>query len=360
MKNLYSPFQEPYSIRDIDVAGLRVSKDSIQILDQQLIPAKEEWLSVESPEEMVEYIKALKVRGAPMIALSAAVTLARYAENVFIGSGTEENKIARIQETADLLKNARPTAVNLSHAINDMMRVPTQYWKDGALWEKALEICDEDARLCDKIARNGLSLLPKSGHCLTICNTGRIATGGLGTALGIFYKAHEMGFPIEVFACETRPLLQGGRLTAWELKKFGVPCTILVDSAAGALMQSGKVDAVFVGADRIARNGDTANKIGSYSLAVLAHHHGIPFYVVAPYTTVDASCKDGSQIEIEQRPMDEVRGVQGSFGSVFWAPEDIPAYNPAFDVTPSSLITGIILDTGYFDGVAIKEGKHLG
>jgi len=353
-------FQEPKTMKSINAAGLRASRNSIEILDQQLIPAEEKWLPVESPEQMVEYIRALKVRGAPMIALSAAVTLAQYSEHVFRGSDTEENKIEQIKKAANLLKNARPTAVNLSHAINDMtQQVPVQQWKDGALWEKAFEICDEDARLCDRIARNGLSRLPESGRCLTICNTGRIATGGLGTALGIFYKAHEMGLPVEVFACETRPLLQGGRLTAWELKKFGVPCTLLVDSAAGALMQSGKVDAVFIGADRIAGNGDTANKIGSYSLAVLANHHDIPFYVVAPYTTVDPECRDGSCIEIEQRHLDEVRGVQGSFGSVFWAPEGIPAYNPAFDVIPSSLITGIILDTGYFDREAIKAGKHL-
>lgn len=346
-------------MRSIDVAGLRVSNNSIEILDQQLIPAEERWLTVESPEQMVEYIKALKVRGAPMIALSAAVTLAQYSEHVFNTSATERDKIRRIKEAASLLKNARPTAVNLSHAMDAMMQVPDQKWQNGALWQLAREICKEDASLCDRIAENGLALLPRSGRCLTICNTGRIATGGLGTALGIFYKAHGLGMPVEVFACETRPLLQGGRLTAWELKKFGVPCTLLVDSAAGALMQSGKVDAVFIGADRIARNGDTANKIGSYSLAVLANHHGIPFYVVAPYTTVDPGCIDGSHIEIEQRHVNEVRGVQGSFGSVFWAPEDIAAYNPAFDVTPSSLITGIVLDTGYFDKVAIKAGKHL-
>lgn len=347
-------------MNDISLAGLRVSRGLIEILDQQLIPAKEEWLRVESPEQLITFIKALKVRGAPMIALSAAVTLAGYSERLFSGPGAENDKITQIQDAANLLKNARPTAVNLSRAMNDMMQVPVQDWKNGALWERALEICDEDACLCNKIALHGLTRLPTSGRCLTICNTGRIATGGLGTALGIFYKAHELGLPIEVFACETRPLLQGGRLTAWELKKFGIPCTLLVDSAAGSLMQSGKVDAVFIGADRIARNGDTANKIGSYSLAILARYHNIPFYVVAPYTTVDKSCKDGCEIEIEQRHIDEVRGVHGSFGSVFWAPENTPAYNPAFDVTPSSLITGIVLDTGYFDEVAIKAGKHLG
>jgi len=268
-------------MKDIHTAGLRVSNYFIEILDQQLIPQEERWLTVESPEQLVEYIKMLKVRGAPMIALAAAVTLAQFSQRVFADLEAEEYKIARIREAAHLLKNARPTAVNLSHAMNDMMQLPVHEWKDGGLWEKAFAICNEDAHLCDRIASNGIALLPKSGRCLTICNTGRIATGGLGTALGIFYKAHELGLPIEVYACETRPLLQGGRLTAWELQKFGVSCTLLVDSAAGSLMQTGKIDAVFIGADRIARNGDTANKIGSYSLAILARHHNIPFYVVA-------------------------------------------------------------------------------
>jgi methylthioribose-1-phosphate isomerase len=332
-------------------AGLRVNNNVFEILDQQLLPSQETWIAVQSPSHMVEIIKALKVRGAPMIGICAAIALAQYAEKT--------SSIVEIEHAAHELQNARPTAVNLAYCIGKMLATPRQDWQKGALWEAAVKLFHEDITLCESIAKHGIPLLKNGAQLLTICNTGRIATAGIGTALGIAYKAHELGMNIHVNVVETRPLLQGGRLTIWELKKQNVPCTLLIDNAAAALMQKGVVDAVFVGADRIACNGDSANKIGTYSLAVLAAYHRIPFYVVAPYTTVDPLCESGMHIEIEQRSFSEVHGVQGSFGNVTWAESSVQVFNPAFDVTPAELITGIVLDCGYFNQKAIKHGEHL-
>jgi methylthioribose-1-phosphate isomerase len=198
------------------------------------------------------------------------------------------------------------------------------------------------------MGERGAELIEDGDGILTHCNTGGLATAGIGTALGVLRKAFESGKKIHVFVDETRPLLQGARLTAWELAKLGIPHTLLCDNAAASLMKAGKVNKVFVGADRIARNGDFANKIGTYGVAVLAKHHGIPFYAVAPLTTVDANCPGASAIPIEQRPPEEVRGARGSFGEVIWSPSASGAYNPAFDVTPASLVTAIVLDTGVF------------
>jgi len=222
---------------------------------------------------------------------------------------------------------------------------------------EALRLIDEDKRLCDAIARAGSALVKPGSRLLTHCNTGGLATAGVGTALGVIARAHQEGKVSNVWVDETRPLLQGGRLTAWELGELGVPYQLITDSMAASLMAKGLVDAVWVGADRIAANGDVANKIGTYSLAVLAKFHGIPFYVAAPQTTLDPDCPNGDAIPIEQRAASEVTGVAGSFGAVQWAPEDAQVYNPAFDVTPASLISGWVLDTGVVTPQEVANGK---
>jgi methylthioribose-1-phosphate isomerase len=216
---------------------------------------------------------------------------------------------------------------------------------DGLMTE-ALRLVEEDKQLCDNIAQAGAALITSGSRILTHCNTGGLATAGVGTALGVIALAHQQGNISNVWVDETRPLLQGGRLTAWELGELGVPYQLITDSMAASLMAKGQVDAVWVGADRIAANGDVANKIGTYSLAVLAKFHNVPFYVAAPQTTLDPHCPNGEAIPIEQRAAAEVTGVAGSFGAVQWAPEDAQVYNPAFDVTPAALISGWVLDSG--------------
>jgi len=218
----------------------------------------------------------------------------------------------------------------------------------------------EDRELCERIARAGSALVTPGSRLLTHCNTGGLATAGVGTALGVIARAHEEGNVANVWVDETRPLLQGGRLTAWELGELGVPYQLITDSMAASLMAQGLVDAVWVGADRIAANGDVANKIGTYSLAVLAKFHHVPFYVAAPQTTLDPACPNGAAIPIEQRAAAEVTGVAGSFGAVQWAPEEARVYNPAFDVTPASLISGWVLDGGVVTPEEVAKGRFAG
>lgn len=225
-----------------------------------------------------------------------------------------------------------------------------------ALSHEALRLVEEDRQLCDSIAEAGSALVKPGSRLLTHCNTGGLATAGVGTALGVIARAHQQGKVASVWVDETRPLLQGGRLTAWELGELAIPYRLITDSMAASLMASGQVDAIWVGADRIAANGDVANKIGTYSLAVLAHYHQIPFYVAAPYTTLDRQCASGRDIPVEQRAASEVTGVAGSFGSVQWAPEAAAVYNPAFDVTPAALISGWVLDTGAVSPDEVKAG----
>jgi methylthioribose-1-phosphate isomerase len=222
--------------------------------------------------------------------------------------------------------------------------------------EEALRLVEEDRTLCDRIADNGAEWVKPGSRLLTHCNTGGLATAGVGTAIGVLLRAHQQGKIAQVWVDETRPLLQGGRLTAWELGELGIPYSLICDSMAASLMATGQVDAVWVGADRIAANGDVANKIGTYSLAVLAHYHRIPFYVAAPHTTHDPHCPDGAAIPIEQRAAEEVTGVSGSFGSCQWAPLNAPTYNPAFDVTPAALISGWVLDSGVITPEQVADG----
>lgn len=320
----------------------------MQVLDQQALPQKEQWLDVRSPEDMITYIKSLQVRGAPMIGVSAALSLANFARS---GASYSEYLAA-----AEALRSARPTAVNLMYAIDKMKEIPQDRYSPDTALDVAIKIFEEDFKLCERIAQAGEPLIESGDQVLTICNTGGLATVGVGTALGVLRRAHESGKKIHVYVAETRPLLQGGRLTAWELQRLNIPSTLLCDSMAGTLMAQGKITKVIVGADRVAVNGDFANKIGTYTLAVLAKHHGIPFYMAAPTTTLDITCSSGQSIEIEQRAKAEVLGVKGSFGEVAWAPETCSVYNPAFDVTPADLISAWIFDRGVLYPKDIASG----
>jgi methylthioribose-1-phosphate isomerase len=263
---------------------------------------------------------------------------------------------AGLAEALEVLRAARPTAVNLMNNLDRMKVALAENDFVTALTAEALRLVAEDKQLCDNIARAGSALVTPGSQLLTHCNTGGLATAGVGTALGVIAHAHQQGNVKNVWVDETRPLLQGGRLTAWELGELGIPYHLITDSMAASLMARGVVDAIWVGADRIAANGDVANKIGTYSLAVLAHYHGVPFYVAAPHTTLDRLCPNGDAIPIEQRAASEVTGVSGSFGSVQWAPENAAVYNPAFDVTPAALISGWVLDTGVVTPEQVQAG----
>jgi len=326
--------------------------DQLRILNQQLLPHEEKWIDIKSVDQMIECIRTLKVRGAPLIGVAASMALAQSA----LRNTPREVLIKKAQA----LYEARPTAVNLMICMDRMKKSLQENFSIENVVKTAESIFKEDHALCERIANHGADFIQDGDHILTHCNTGSLATAGVGTALGIIRRAHEQGKKIHVYVDETRPLLQGGRLTTWELKKLKIPFTLITDNMAGHVMSLGKVQKIFVGSDRIAANGDFANKIGTYAVAVLAQYHNIPFYVAAPYTTVDLECPHGNAIPIEQRKAEEVLGVSGSFGNapstIEWAPEGSPAYNPAFDVTPASLTSAWILDTGVFTQNDIKEG----
>ncbi len=324
----------------LDSLAIHYHNGDLWVLDQQLLPTEEIWIKSQTPEEMVDIIKALKVRGAPLIGVAAVLSVAQLAEK---GASASE-----MEKAALLLRQARPTAVNLMNDI-DRILVPIRNNSPSDVISTAEAIFKEDIALCEAMATAGAALVQPEENILTYCNTGGLATAGIGTALGVIKKAHQQGKNIHVYACETRPLLQGGRLTAWELEQNGIPYTLICDNMAASLMRAGKVDRVLVGADRIAANGDFANKIGTYSVAVLAKHHGIPFHVVAPYTTIDAQCPNGEAIQIEERAAHEVRG----FGSLTWSPRHAPVFNPAFDMTPAVLVTSYILDKGVLPAESI-------
>ena len=332
----------------LQTTSLRVADNHIIILDQQALPQEKRWLSADTVAELVGHIHALRVRGAPLIGLSASLLLALLAEQ-----GANRDQLAQALET---LRAARPTAVNLMNNLDRMKQALAQENFVSALSAEALRLIDEDKQLCDSIAQAGSALVTAGSRLLTHCNTGGLATAGVGTALGVIALAHQQGKVANVWVDETRPLLQGGRLTAWELGELGVPYRLITDSMAASLMAKGQVDAVWVGADRIAANGDVANKIGTYSLAVLAKFHHVPFYVAAPQTTLDPLCPNGDAIPIEQRAAAEVTGVAGSFGAVQWAPENAEVYNPAFDVTPAALISGWVLDSGVVTPAEVANG----
>lgn len=302
---------------------------------------------IETPEAMIKAIQALKVRGAPLIGVAAAWALAQWAKSDYQAS--------KVETIAHALREARPTAVNLMIAIDRMLKAHAGSPSRDTLVQTAFDIFDEDVELANKMAANGAHLIHDGDSILTHCNTGGLATVGLGTALGVILKAHFDKKKIHVFVDETRPLLQGARLNAWELKKHGVPHTIICDNMAAPLMRSGRIDKIFVGSDRIALNGDFANKIGTYSVAVNAHHHKVPFYPVAPYTTIDFECATGHQIPIEERAHSEVFGVSLGDERIEWTPKDSKAFNPSFDVTPVELVTGLVTDIKYFSQAELKN-----
>lgn len=320
--------------------------EKLYLLDQRILPSKESLLECSNYSDVCEAIKTLAVRGAPLIGVAGAfgVVLAGIhnikSENIL---EIKEN----IKKIALTIRETRPTAVNLMWAIDKMIAVLSDDFLtlqdiNEALLNKAMEIWDEDIELCSKMGHYGALLIPQNANIITHCNTGSLAASGDGTALAAIRQAHREGKKIHVFVDETRPLLQGARLTAWELSKYGIPYTLITDNMAAHVMKTKKVDLVITGADRIAANGDSANKIGTYGLSVLAKAHSIPFYITAPYSTVDLSLSSGDKIVIEERNPDEVR----SLGGVRTAPENCNVYNPAFDVTPSEFITAIITDKG--------------
>lgn len=308
--------------------------NAVRIIDQTKLPHKLEYINCRDVKTLVSAIKKLKVRGAPALGVAAGF-------GVVLGAND-------IKKTIVLLAGSRPTAVNLFWALERMKKVALMHKNLSAkdlkkvLLKEAFKIQDHDKKTCRDMAAHGASLIKSGDNILTHCNAGALATADYGTALGALYKAKEQGKKIKVYADETRPLLQGARLTVWELMRSGIDTTLICDNMAASLMASGKVDKIFVGADRIASNGDTANKIGTYSLAVLAKYHKIPFYVVAPVSTIDFKIRSGKQIPIEERHADEVRG----FGGTQTAPKNVKVYNPAFDVTPHNLITAIITEKG--------------
>lgn len=337
-------------MKNLDSLSLKLQEGKLFILDQQMLPDDEIWIEVEGPDHMIQIIKDLKVRGAPLIGVAASMSLALWAQ--------EQRDLESFKKTSDSLWQSRPTAVNLMNALERMGRVAEETQVNPqSLINKAVEIFEEDVELCLKMARAGANLIQDGDNILTHCNTGGLATVGVGTALGVITEAHAQGKKIHVYVDETRPLLQGGRLTTWELEKAGVPYTLICDSMSGSLMSQGKIDKVFLGADRIAMNGDFANKIGTYNLAVLCNHHKVPFYTVAPQTTVDQKCESGEGIPVEMRKDSEVRGVYGTFGDIRWAPKGSKTYNPAFDVTPADLLTGIVLDNNVVDRAALNAGQ---
>ena len=318
---------------------------AVRIIDQRALPEAELTRDLESAESVADAIRQLQVRGAPLIGIAAAMGLVAGMREQRTAARAEY--VSRLQELASLLGAARPTAVNLRWALDRMLRVAAATSGGGAdLWERlrveATTIWEEDRAMCRKIGEHGLTILPDGANVLTHCNTGALATGGIGTALAPIYLAHEKGRNVHVYVDETRPLLQGSRLTAWELMHAGISCTLITDAAAATLMRQAKVDVVLVGADRICANGDFANKIGTYGLAVLARHHGVPFYCAAPWSSVDVTLAEGDLIPIEQRAPAEVTVMAGRPT----APEGMPALNPAFDVTPARYVTAFITDRG--------------
>lgn len=331
------------------IQSIEWREDHVRIIDQTYLPKREVYTDIRDVGRMWESIKKLRVRGAPAIGIAAAygfyLGIKDLPENSFQSFWVEVKRVAEYLETA------RPTAVNLKWAL-DRIKSTIQAHKDKDISEikeiilkTAQTIHDEDKRVCKKIGENGIELITKGAKILTHCNTGSLATGQYGTALSVIFHAHERGNKIQVWVDETRPLLQGARLTSWELMNAGIPMKLITDSAAGSLMQGGEVDLVIVGADRIAANGDTANKIGTYPLAVLAKENGIPFYVAAPLSTIDRKLKTGENIPLEEREGDEITHFNGSHV----APKKAESYNPAFDVTPHKYITAFITEKGIIE-----------
>lgn len=322
---------------------LRWSEDGLEIVDQRLLPDRVERPRLRRVADVVEAIATLAVRGAPAIGLAGAYGVALAAREA--GPPRSDGYRERVRALAETLAQARPTAVNLSWAVRRTLAgledAAPGSWPDLAL-QTARRLHEEDRAACREISRLGAEAIRDGGRYLTHCNAGPLATSGVGTALGVFLEAARQGRRFEVLVDETRPLLQGARLTTFELLEAGVPCRLIADSMAPWAMARLGVDGVVVGADRIAMNGDSANKIGSYGLALAAREHGVPFFVAAPCSTLDKRCETGKDIQIEERDADEVRG----FGGTRWAPDGVCVWNPAFDVVPADWITNIVTEAG--------------
>jgi methylthioribose-1-phosphate isomerase len=323
----------------------------VRLIDQTRLPNELVQLDCTDLETLAEAIRRLRVRGAPAIGCAAAQGIALVASR---STATEAGALMQeLRAARDRLGATRPTAVNLFWALDRMLAKAERLVGQGASREElaralaaeAVAITADDLERCRRIGAHGAELIPPGANILTHCNAGALATAGYGTALGVIRAAHEQGKRVHVWVDETRPLLQGARLTAWELTQAGIPCTLITDGMAGYLMQRGQVDAVVVGADRIAANGDAANKIGTYSVAVLAHHHAVPFYVAAPFSTVDLNLACGADIPIEERDPEEVSRLAHLVAQPV-CPEGAGIYNPAFDPTPADLIAAIITEVG--------------
>jgi len=328
------------------IQTLEWTDHGVRFLDQTKLPTEETYVTCKTHEQVADVIRNMVVRGAPAIGVAAAMGIALGVNNSKAESIGDLKR--DFDQISDVIGKTRPTAVNLFWAIRRMqekferVRIrPIAHIKQ-ALIEEAQRMHAEDIAANQAMGRHGAALMPAEGGVLTHCNAGALATAGYGTALGVIRAAVEQGKKIHVYADETRPFLQGSRLTAWELMKDGIPTTVISDNMAGAMMRQGKIAAIVVGADRIAANGDVANKIGTYTVAVLAKEHNIPFYVAAPISTVDLACPDGSQIPIEQRDPREVTHIAGKQ----MVPEGVAVENPAFDVTPASYVAAIITERG--------------
>jgi methylthioribose-1-phosphate isomerase len=328
------------------IQTLEWTDHGVRFLDQTKLPTEETYMTCTTHEQVADAIRNMVVRGAPAIGVAAGMGIALGVKNSKAETAADLKR--NLDQICEAIRQTRPTAVNLFWAIRRMqekferIRIRPIPQIKQALIEEAQRMHAEDIAANQAMGRHGATLMPAEGGVLTHCNAGALATAGYGTALGVIRAAVEQGKKIHVYADETRPFLQGSRLTAWELMKDGIPTTVISDNMAGAMMRQGKIGAIVVGADRIAANGDTANKIGTYTVAVLAKEHGIPFYVAAPISTVDLACPDGSHIPIEQRNAQEVTHIAGRQ----MVPDGVAVENPAFDVTPAKYIAGIITEKG--------------
>ncbi|MFC1490978.1 S-methyl-5-thioribose-1-phosphate isomerase [Nitrospinota bacterium] len=341
----------------MDIEGnfhtLEFHDGALRLIDQRRLPAEETYVHCRTVEEVADAIRAMVVRGAPAIGVTAAYGMAIAAAQA--ADLPAADQATALESAAGLLADTRPTAVNLFWAIERMRKAIGESESRGAALAEELlglahEMHQEDIAICREIGDRGAMLLPPDASLLTHCNAGALATAGYGTAAGVIRSGYRDGKVSRVYVGETRPFLQGGRLTAWELSREGIPVVLIADNAAAYCMRLGKVSAVIVGADRVAANGDVANKIGTYGLAVLAREHGVPFYVAAPLSTVDLDTPSGEGIPIEERPSDEVRRI----GETLIAPEGVEVFNPAFDVTPAGLVSGLITERGV---VRLAEGE---
>ena len=342
-----------------NIETLRWAEDHLEMIDQRILPADFQYISYNSALSVADGIRSMVVRGAPAIGCAAAYGVALEALNLQDASMDKFSK--GMEQAFKILLESRPTAINLFWAIdrmrskmnNNSSQTPKEI--ANTLLEEAHKILNEDIEINRKMGSFGAELLPDGARVLTHCNAGALATAGHGTALGVIRSAVEAGKKISVIADETRPFLQGARLTAWEMVQDGIPITLISDNMSGHLMSHGEVDAIIVGTDRVAGNGDVANKIGTYMVAVLSKRHNIPFYVACPLSTIDRSISSGSDIPIEERPNDEVTGYR----DYQWAAEGVSVRNPAFDVTPADLVTGLITEKGVIFSPTTEKINHL-